>query len=74
MTGEAREAAHSVSTRIRTRGAAPLAKVCLLSGGETTVAVTGTGKGGRNQELALAVVDRWRIRPRRRGERRHRRR
>jgi glycerate 2-kinase len=27
---------------------------CLLSGGETTVTVNGNGKGGRNQELALA--------------------
>lgn len=29
---------------------------CLLSGGETTVVVHGTGKGGRNQELALAFA------------------
>lgn len=27
--------------------------VCLLFGGETTVVMTGTGKGGRNQHLAL---------------------
>ena len=27
---------------------------CLLAGGETTVTVTGNGKGGRNQEFALA--------------------
>ena len=56
VTGEARLAAHAVLDRIRTRGTAPLPKVCLLSGGETTVAVTGTGKGGRNQELALALA------------------
>jgi len=30
--------------------------VCLLSGGETTVAVEGNGLGGRNQELALAFA------------------
>lgn len=30
---------------------------CLLAGGETTVTLTGNGKGGRNQELALAAVD-----------------
>ena len=30
--------------------------VCILSGGETTVTVTGGGKGGRNQEFALAAA------------------
>lgn len=30
--------------------------VCLLAGGETTVTIKGTGKGGRNQELALAAA------------------
>jgi glycerate 2-kinase len=30
---------------------------CLLAGGETTVNLKGNGKGGRNQELALAAVD-----------------
>ncbi len=29
---------------------------CILSGGETTVKVSGTGKGGRNQEFALRCV------------------
>jgi len=29
---------------------------CILSGGETTVNVTGTGLGGRNQEFALAAA------------------
>lgn len=29
---------------------------CLIAGGETTVQVTGTGKGGRNQEFALVVA------------------
>lgn len=29
---------------------------CLLSGGETTVKVVGKGKGGRNQEFALAAA------------------
>jgi hydroxypyruvate reductase len=30
---------------------------CLLAGGETTVKLNGDGKGGRNQQLALAAVD-----------------
>jgi len=38
--------------------------ICVLAGGETTVHVTGTGKGGRNQEFALVVAQELR------GERR----
>ncbi len=30
---------------------------CLIAGGETTVTIKGSGKGGRNQELALAAVN-----------------
>ena len=30
---------------------------CIVSSGETTVHVTGQGKGGRNQEFALAAGD-----------------
>ncbi|MEW5909892.1 MAG: glycerate kinase [Thermodesulfobacteriota bacterium] len=30
--------------------------VCIISGGETTVTVTGKGKGGRNQEFVLHAV------------------
>jgi glycerate 2-kinase len=29
---------------------------CILAGGETTVTVKGTGKGGRNQEMALSFL------------------
>lgn len=34
----------------------PARPTCLLWGGETTVTVTGDGRGGRNQELALAAA------------------
>uniref|UniRef100_A0A8C5RQW0 Glycerate kinase n=1 Tax=Laticauda laticaudata TaxID=8630 RepID=A0A8C5RQW0_LATLA len=30
--------------------------ICLMAGGETTVQIQGSGKGGRNQELALRVA------------------
>ena len=29
---------------------------CIIAGGETTVTITGSGKGGRNQEFALGAV------------------
>ena len=31
-------------------------KLCYIAGGETVVHLTGKGKGGRNQELALAAA------------------
>ncbi|XP_069722229.1 glycerate kinase [Phaenicophaeus curvirostris] len=37
------------------RGLEPERPICILAGGETTVQLQGTGKGGRNQELALRV-------------------
>ncbi|NWR83167.1 GLCTK kinase, partial [Furnarius figulus] len=37
------------------QGLGPERPVCILAGGETTVQLQGTGKGGRNQELALRV-------------------
>lgn len=58
LQGEARVAAHLLAQRARTTLAAmrPGERRCLLWGGETTVAVTGAGKGGRNQEFALALA------------------
>ena len=59
MEGEAREVARQIATFALERqaglrsGAPPLA---LLLGGETTVTVRGSGTGGRNQELALALA------------------
>ncbi|NWU76389.1 GLCTK kinase, partial [Onychorhynchus coronatus] len=37
------------------QGLGPERPVCILAGGETTVQLQGSGKGGRNQELALRV-------------------
>ncbi|KAM9271981.1 glycerate kinase [Cariama cristata] len=37
------------------QGLGPEKPICILAGGETTVQLQGTGKGGRNQELALRV-------------------
>jgi hydroxypyruvate reductase len=55
VTGEARSAARSwvsaAGAEARDR------RVCLVSSGETTVRVTGSGRGGRNQEFALGIVD-----------------
>ena len=54
VTGEARE----VGRRLAREALAldPDRPACLLWGGETTVAVTGEGRGGRNQELALGAA------------------
>ena len=59
LEGEAREAARMLAGEVRrvAQGLAPGSRpVCLLSGGETTVTVTGSGIGGRNQEFALAFA------------------
>ena len=50
MVGEAREQAALLVTL-----AADAQPVCLLAGGETTVTLRGRGRGGRNQEMALAA-------------------
>ena len=56
VTGEARLAAarhvQAVAMRTKTQEGA----CCVLSAGETTVSVRGTGRGGRNQEFALAAA------------------
>ena len=59
LTGEAREAALmflGVGKDIAASGF-PLARpACVVAGGETTVTLRGGGKGGRNQEMALAFL------------------
>ncbi len=58
LEGEARDVARALAhTALVTLAAMkPGERRCLLFGGETTVTVRGTGKGGRNQELALAFA------------------
>ncbi len=60
IAGESREVGHLLGTILleSIESDNPLAPpCCILSGGETTVTVTGEGKGGRNQELALGAAD-----------------
>lgn len=56
MTGEAREVAEDIASQAQKFGSTDRKKLCLLSGGETTVTLTGKGTGGRNQEMALAAA------------------
>ncbi|AEJ62291.1 MOFRL domain protein [Spirochaeta thermophila DSM 6578] len=58
LEGEAREVAHLFAALMRdaARGIPLSPPCCILAGGETTVTVTGSGTGGRNQEMALAVL------------------
>ncbi|PKO13756.1 MAG: glycerate kinase [Chloroflexi bacterium HGW-Chloroflexi-10] len=51
--GEARFVAVQIIAELTENTNSP---VCLIAGGETTVTLHGKGKGGRNQELALAAV------------------
>jgi glycerate-2-kinase len=59
LEGEAKEVAKVVASLIKeVQLTETLIKkpACILLGGETTVKIQGEGKGGRNQELALAVA------------------
>ncbi len=55
VVGEARAAAGGRITDA-VAGSRPR-PACFISSGETTVRVTGTGRGGRNQEFALAAMN-----------------
>jgi glycerate 2-kinase len=60
LEGEAREVGLVLTSILRecvASGRPARTPVCLVAGGETTVSVTGAGRGGRNQELALAAVE-----------------
>ncbi len=57
VEGEAREVVKmftAFAKEVRSSGNPLAAPACILCGGETTVTIQGEGKGGRNQEFALA--------------------
>ena len=56
VIGEARETATRWVETVAARAASVTTPWCIVSTGETTVSVRGPGRGGRNQEFALAVV------------------
>lgn len=59
VEGEAREVARvavALGREVAALGRPATAPACLLLGGETTVTLRGAGRGGRNQELALAAA------------------
>jgi hydroxypyruvate reductase len=59
LEGEAREAGRflaAVLREVRLTGNPLPRPACIVAGGETTVTLRGDGRGGRNQELALAAA------------------
>lgn len=59
IEGETRHIAHAhgaIAREILKTGNPLSPPACILSGGETTVTITGNGRGGRNQEFALAAA------------------
>ena len=57
LQGEARVVGREIALEFKESLQSIQRPFCLLAGGETTVTLKGNGKGGRNQELALAAVD-----------------
>jgi hydroxypyruvate reductase len=59
IEGETRDVARmhaAIARQARLYGQPARAPACIVSGGETTVTIRGSGKGGRNQEFALAAA------------------
>ena len=54
LTGEAEIQAQAFISRLKNKNNS--SPTCFLWGGETTVTIKGTGKGGRNQQFALAAL------------------
>jgi len=57
LIGEARSAGAQMGIKALELAHSTLPGIILVGGGETTVAVKGIGKGGRNLEIALASVE-----------------
>ena len=57
LHGEARDVGRELAHRLRVSISGKTRPFCLIAGGEPIVTIKGDGKGGRNQELALAAVD-----------------
>ncbi len=57
LQGEASVIGQRLGERLRAAAQQESRPFCLILGGETTVTLHGDGKGGRNQELALAAVE-----------------
>ena len=57
LQGEAREIGIMLAKQLRDEATTRQRPFCLIAGGETTVTIKGNGKGGRNQEQALAAVN-----------------
>ena len=55
-TGEARIAGAAFADDALSRTATAGRPICVIASGETTVRVTGSGRGGRNQEFALGAM------------------
>jgi hydroxypyruvate reductase len=56
LTGEASRLGQEFASRTRAAAERIEGRFCLAAGGESTVTLNGLGRGGRNQELALAAV------------------
>jgi glycerate 2-kinase len=59
LEGETRDVAANhiaIAREVQLHGYPLQEPACILSGGETTVKIQGSGKGGRNQEFALAAA------------------
>jgi hydroxypyruvate reductase len=56
IVGEARVAAARYARQLTSVFVARSRPTCVISSGETTVSVRGNGRGGRNQEFALALL------------------